>query len=164
MAFIIPSVLSYYLWTTWSLYTRLVKACKWCYVDSLFYFCCYLLRGFSKVWISARMPSGSPQLSWRVECSCALQGVLQCSVSPASSGGICCPGLDTATHPAVHKKCQLPQVRFRTGSTPSGQRSKLALRKQWKTCLFFPLFSLVLRCKGVSSATSGLTEQNLLLI
>lgn len=137
MTFIITSVPSDYLWTTWSLYTRLVKACKWCHVDSLFYFCCYLLKGFSKVWVSARMPSGSPQLNYRMECSCASQGVLQCPVSPGSSEGICCPGLDTAAHSAVREKCQLPQVRVRTGSTPSGQSSKLTLRKWWKTCLFF---------------------------
>lgn len=86
--------------------------------------------------LSARMPSGPPQLSWRVECSCASQRVLQCPVSPASSGGICCPGLDTAAHPTVHKKCQLPQLRFRTGSAPSGQRAKLAFRHCWGTCLF----------------------------
>lgn len=163
MTFIIPSVLSDYLWTTLSSSTMLVKACKWCYVDSLFYFCCYLLRGFSKVWVSARIPSGSPQPSQRIECSCTSQGVLQCPVCPASSGGISCPGLDTAAHPAVPEKCQLPQVRFRIGSTPSGQRSKLALRQCWETCLFFPLFGLVLRCKGVTRATSRLTEENLLL-
>lgn len=146
MTFSIPSALSDYLWTTWSLYTRLVKACKWCFVDSVLLLLLFLKRVLKS--LSARMPSGPPQLSWRVECSCASQRVLQCPVSPASSGGICCPGLDTAAHPTVHKKCQLPQLRFRTGSAPSGQRAKLAFRHCWGTCLFFPLFGLVLKVQG----------------
>lgn len=105
------------------------KKCKRCYVDFLFYICCYLLRGFPRARVSARPPSGSPQLSQRMKFSCASEGVSQCPVSLGSPRGIWHPALDIAAHPAVHEECRVPRVGFRTGSKPSGEIPKLALRK-----------------------------------
>lgn len=90
MTSIFSSGLSDYLRTTWSSYTRLVKKCKQCYVDFLFYFYCYLLRAFSRTWVRARVPLGSPQLSQRMKCSCASKGCCnaQCPLPPQEESGV----------------------------------------------------------------------------